>query len=338
MRPYPMKKTRASRRIIGARRRQAADSPGAAWVFPNRKSALDVSPEERDATYEAAWNRLGFGFALAYYDLLLSKPANDTAAEFVRRKIADAVHDPVVREKLTPRDFPIGARRPSVDSGYFQAFNLANVELADIRTSPIVEFIAGGIRTTAKTHELDMVIFATGFDAFTGSLLKPDIIGRNGVSLREKWSAGPVTQLGIAVAGFPNLFIVVGPGSPSLLSNVLVSTEEQLDWLERLVMYMSAHGLAQFEATQAAERAWVAAACRMMVPGNVLLFDAVVLQRQRDSRQTTGLDALSGGVRGYREIAQSDARRKATRDSALAHAAHPRPQPRPPRSRTYEPL
>jgi cyclohexanone monooxygenase len=133
-----------------------------------------------------------------------------------------------VRDKLLPKNHAFAARRPSVDSGYFQAFNRDNVELADVRESPIVEFTSDGIRTTTKLHELDMIIFATGFDVFTGSLFKPDIIGRNGMTLKKKWSDGPVTHLGVGVSDFPNMFIVVGPGSPSLLSNVMVSTEEQI--------------------------------------------------------------------------------------------------------------
>lgn len=283
------------------RRQQAANSPSGLGFIPNRKSALEVSAEEREQTYEAAWNRLGFGFALAYHDLLRSKAANDTAAEFVRRKIAAAVNDPIVREKLTPKGFPFGARRPSVDSGYFQAFNRDNVELADIREHPIVAFTPTGIRTTAGLHELDMVIFATGFDAFTGSLLKPEIVGRGGLTLRQKWSAGPVTQLGVAVADFPNLFIVVGPGSPSLLSNVLVSTEEQLDWLATLVRHMDDEGLIEFEPTHDAERAWVA---HVNERANETLYPST--PSYYNGSEIAGKPLVfmpySGGVRGYRRI------------------------------------
>lgn len=284
-----------------ARRHQAANSPSGLGFMPNRKSALEATPAEREATYEAAWNRLGFGFALAYHDILLSKPANDTAADFVRRKISELVADPVVREKLTPRDFPYGARRPSVDSGYFQAFNRDNVELADLRESPIVEFTAAGIRTTAKVHELDTVIFATGFDAFTGSLLKPEIVGRGSLTLKEKWSAGPITQLGVAVADFPNLFIVVGPGSPSLLSNVLVSTEEQLDWLAILLERMDRQGMIEFEATHEAEQSWVAhvneRAKETLYPMTPSYYNGSEI-----AGKPQVFMPYSGGVRGYRRI------------------------------------
>jgi cyclohexanone monooxygenase len=167
-----------------------------------------------------------------------------------------------------------------------------------------VEFHGNGIRTTAKFHELDMVIFATGFDAFTGSLLKPDIIGRKQMSLREKWSAGPVTQLGVAVSGFPNLFIVVGPGSPSLLSNVLVSTEEQIDWLAQLLTYMSQNGLVEFEATETAEQAWVAhvneRAKETLYPTTASYYNGSEVPGKPQVFMP-----YSGGVRGYRRILEN---------------------------------
>lgn len=238
------------------RRRQAANSPSGLGFPVNRKSALDDPPEVREQVYEAAWNRLGFGFALAYHDILLSKPANDTAADFIRRKMAEIIPDPVLRQKLTPTDHAFGARRPSVDGGYFQTFSRPNVELADMREFPILEFTEKGIRTADKEHEFDLIIFATGFDVFTGSLFKPTIAGRGGLTLKQKWADGPITHLGIAVNDFPNMFIVVGPGSPSLLSNVLVSTEEQLDWLATLIEKMRKEGICEFEVTREAELAW----------------------------------------------------------------------------------
>ena len=240
-----------------ARRQQALNSPTGLGFKPNRQSALDVDEAEREKVYEAAYHRLGFGFALAYHDILLSKPANDTAAEFLRRKIGERIEDPKTREKLIPKDHAFAARRPSVDSGYFEAFNRDNVELADVRAHPIVEFTPEGLRTEDKLHKLDMVIFATGFDAFTGSLLKPDIRGRNGNLLRDKWAAGPITQLGIGVADFPNLLIVVGPGSPSLLSNVMVSIEEQTDWMADMIEAADDRGIVEIEAEPEAEAAWV---------------------------------------------------------------------------------
>ena len=286
-----------------ARREQAWNSPTGLGFMPNRQSALDVSPEEREKVYEAAWNRYGFGFALAYYDILLSKPANDTAAEFIRRKIGAVINDPVVRDKLTPKGHPFAARRPSVDSGYFQAFNRDNVELADLRESPIVEFTAEGIRTTAKAHAFDIIIFATGFDAFTGSLLKPEIVGRGGNTLKAKWSAGPVTQLGVSVADFPNMLIVVGPGSPSLLSNVMVSTEEQIDWLAALIRKMDAEHLVEFEADPQAEREWVQHVNDRAKETLYLTADSYYNGAEVAGKPRVFMP-YSGGVRGYRRILQ----------------------------------
>ena len=287
-----------------ARREQAWNSPSGLGFMPNKQSALQATPQEREQVYEAAWNRLGFGFALAYYDILLDQAANDTAADFIRRKIAAVVEDPGVRDKLTPKGHPFGARRPSVDSGYFQAFNRANVELADVRESPIVEFTTTGLRTQAKHHELDMVIFATGFDAFTGSLLKPEIVGRGGMTLKEKWAQGPVTQLGVAVADFPNLFIVVGPGSPSLLSNVLVSTEEQIDWLAQLLRHMDDTDALEFEATHAAERDWVAHVNQRARETLYLSTDSYYNGAEVAGKPRVFMP-YSGGVRGYRRLLQN---------------------------------
>ena len=285
------------------RREQAWNSPTGLGFKPNKQSALDVSQEERDKVYEAAWNRLGYGFALSYFDILLSKPANDTAAEFIRKKIASVINDPLVREKLVPKGHAFAARRPSVDSGYFQAFNRDNVELADVRESPIVEFTSDGIRTTAKAHAFDMIIFATGFDAFTGSLLKPNIVGRAGRTLREKWSAGPITQLGVSVSEFPNMLIVVGPGSPSLLSNVMVSTEEQIDWLAELIRHMDSHQIVEFEAESDAEISWVAHVNERAKETLYMTADSYYNGAEVAGKPKVFMP-YSGGVRGYRRILQ----------------------------------
>ena len=284
-----------------ARREQAWNSPSGLGFMPSKQSALDASPEEREKVYEAAYHRLGFGFALAYFDILLSKPANDTAADFVRKKIGALIDDPKLRDKLVPMDHAFASRRPSVDSGYFQSFNRSNVELADMRESPIVEFTPEGIRTTTKSHQFDLIIFATGFDAFTGSLLKPQIVGRGGITLRDKWANGPVTQLGVSVADFPNMLIVVGPGSPSLLSNVLVSSEQQIDWLAKLIAKMDSEKLAEFEATPEAVAKWVAhvnerAKETLYLTANSYYNGAEVAGKPRVFMP------YSGGVRGYRRI------------------------------------
>ena len=283
------------------RRARARQSPTGLGFIPNRTSALQASAEEREQVYEAAWNRLGFGFALAYYDILLNQAANDTAAEFIRKKIRARVNDPVVREKLTTKGHPFAPRRPSVDSGYFEAFNRPNVELADVRESPILEFTPTGVRTAVKHHDLDVIIFATGFDAFTGSLLKPDIIGRHGVTLREKWAAGPITQLGVSVNGFPNLLIVVGPGSPSLLSNVMVSIEEQIDWLATLLNTMDDRGIIEYEADAQAEIDWVRHVNERARETLYLATDSYYNGAEIAGKPRVFMP-YSGGIRGYRRL------------------------------------
>jgi cation diffusion facilitator CzcD-associated flavoprotein CzcO len=239
------------------RRERARNSPTGLGFPANRQSALDATPDERRAVYEAAWKTLGFGFALAYFDILLDRRANDTAADFIREKIALAVHDPQTAEKLSPRDFPFAAKRPSVDSGYFETFNRDDVELVDITAHPLVEATPTGVVTEAGEHPLDMIVFATGFDALTGSLLRLNITGRARQSLRDKWKGGPLTYLGLGVSGFPNMFIICGPGSPSLLSNVLLSTEQHVDWITDLLRYLREHDLTEVEATADAESRWV---------------------------------------------------------------------------------
>jgi cation diffusion facilitator CzcD-associated flavoprotein CzcO len=302
--PLTDEEDRSVKAHYAERRAQARKSPTGLGFKPNRVSALDASPEEREVVYEAAWNRLGFGFALAYYDLLLSKAANDTAAEFVCRKIAEKISDPAQREKLVPSGHPFAARRPSVDCGYFEAFSRDSVELADVRESPITAFTRDGIRTAAKEHALDVIIFATGFDVFTGSLLKPDITGLGGVTLREKWADGPMTHLGVAVSGFPNMLIVAGPGSPSLLSNVLLSIEEQIDWFGGLLRYLEERRIDAFDIDPQAERDWVAhvnerAAQTIYMSTNSYYNGSEVAGKPKVFMP------YSGGVRGYRRILET---------------------------------
>lgn len=290
----------------GARRAQAANSPSGLGFVPNKKSALEATPAEREAVYEAAWNRLGFGFALSYHDILTSQAANDTASDFIRRKIGAIIKDPEVRESLMPRDFPFGSRRPSVDGGYFQAFNRDNVTLVNLRKTPIQEFTPTGIRTSAGEIPLDMVIFATGFDAFTGSLLRPRIVGRGGKTLQEKWQHGPITELGIAVPDFPNLFIVVGPGSPSLLSNVLVSTEEQIDWLVTLIEWMRREGWSEYEASELAATRW-GEHVQNRARETLYLSTPSFYNGAEVPGKPRVFMPYSGGVRDYRRILQKEA-------------------------------
>jgi cation diffusion facilitator CzcD-associated flavoprotein CzcO len=221
------------------------------------KSALEVSPEERETEYEQRWRHGGAAIYGAYPDVFVNKNANNTAAEFVHRKIRGIVRDPAVAEKLLPRDYPLGTKRICVDTGYYETFNRENVTLIDTRSTPIKEITATGLQTAETEYKLDSIVFATGFDAFTGALLNIDIRGRAGIRLKEKWSAGPLTYLGIMVAGFPNLFMITGPGSPSVLGNMVVSIEQHVDWIADCLVYVREHRFINIEANVDAENAWV---------------------------------------------------------------------------------
>jgi cyclohexanone monooxygenase len=221
------------------------------------KSALEVLPEEREAEYEQRWHLGGLAMSGAFADLFVNQDANETAAEFVRAKIRDVVRDPAVAEKLLPRDYPFGTKRSCVDTGYYETFNRDNVTLVNTRSTPIEEITATGLRTSETEYELDILIFATGFDAMTGALRNIDVRGRAGFSLSDKWSAGPRTYLGLMVAGFPNFFMITGPGSPSVFSNMVVSIEQHVDWIAECLSYVREHQFSDIEPTLNAENAWV---------------------------------------------------------------------------------
>ncbi|MBV9521436.1 MAG: NAD(P)/FAD-dependent oxidoreductase [Alphaproteobacteria bacterium] len=221
------------------------------------RSAFDLTPLEREAVYEAAWEKGGLQFRAAFRDLLVDKAANDTAAAFIRAKIAQIVKDPATAAVLADIDHPFAAKRPPIDTGYFETFNRENVALVDLRKAPIECITLTGIRTQTRSFDLDIIVFATGFDAMTGPLLRMDIRGRDGISLKDAWSAGPRSYLGLQVAGFPNLFTVTGPGSPSVLCNMPVAIEQHVEWITDCIAYLRRKGLERIEArTEAADR-WV---------------------------------------------------------------------------------
>ncbi len=225
--------------------------------MPDR-GALDDGDNERRSKYEARWNRGGLTFMSVYNNLAIDKAANDTAADFVREKIAEVVNDPQTAKLLQPDNHPIGSKRICIDTDYYATFNRPNVTLVDIRSSPIEEVTANAVRTGAKDYEVDALVLATGFDAMTGSVAKIDIRGRDGQTLNQKWAEGPKTYLGLMSAGFPNLFVITGPGSPSVLSNMIVSIEQHVDWISDCIAYMRNRGLDAVEANRDAEDKWVA--------------------------------------------------------------------------------
>jgi cyclohexanone monooxygenase len=212
----------------------------------------------RRAKYEQRWAYGGLTFMLAYNNLILDKAANDTAADFVRAKIAEIVKDPETAKRLQPDNHPIGSKRICIDTDYYATFNRPNVTLIDIREDGIDEILDHAVRAGGKDYEVDALVLATGFDAMTGSIARIDIRGRGGQLLKEKWAEGPKTYLGLMSAGFPNLFLITGPGSPSVLSNMIVSIEQHVDWITDCLVFMRKGGFETIEASQEAQDRWVA--------------------------------------------------------------------------------
>jgi cyclohexanone monooxygenase len=241
---------------LRARNRMMPTGFGSRTKFPVM-SALEAAEHERRLEYEERWERGGFGFLAAYTDLTIDRGSNDTAAEFVREKIRGIVEDPAVAAVLTPSQV-IGCKRLCLDSGYFETFNRPNVRLVDIAAEPIEAITPTGVTVGGEEHELDCLVFATGFDAMTGTLLSMDIKGRAGLTLGEAWHAGPRTYLGLGVPGFPNLFVITGPGSPSVLTNMVVSIEQHVDWITDCLEHLRAEGIETIEAEEEAAARWVA--------------------------------------------------------------------------------
>jgi cyclohexanone monooxygenase len=227
-------------------------------IPPGEQSALELSDEEVRRTLQERWEQGGgMPVLLSFRDFLVDERANAKAAEFVRSKIRETVRDQAVAEMLLPREYPIGAKRLCQDEGYFETFNRDDVTLVDIRSAPIEEITPAGIRAAGGEYELDVIVFATGFDALTGALLAIDIRGRDNLTLAEAWANGPRSYLGLAVAGFPNLFTVTGPGSPSVLSNMVVSIEQHVDWIADCIADLRDRGVDRIEATPEAQEAWM---------------------------------------------------------------------------------
>jgi cation diffusion facilitator CzcD-associated flavoprotein CzcO len=221
------------------------------------RAALSVSEQERQRIFAEAWERGGFRLGTTFNDLLLDLEANETASEFLRARIRERVSDPAVAELLSPRDHPFFTKRPPLENGYYETFNRDNVTLVNVRSSPIREITPTGVRTADAEYEVDSIVYATGFDAMTGTLFKLGIRGRGGLDLRQKWAQGPRTYLGLATHGFPNLFLITGPQSPSVLSNMPVSIEQHVDWVTDCLRHLRDTGRDTIEPLPAAEDDWV---------------------------------------------------------------------------------
>lgn len=220
------------------------------------QSVLDVPSEEREQELERRWQYGGFALLTAFSDIIIDKESNDTVAEFVRNKIREKVDDPAIANLLAPTNHPFGTKRPCVDIEYYETYNRENVTLVNMENKQIEEIIKHGLRTSKSEYLLDALVFATGFDAMTGALFAIDIRGKDNQSLKEKWSVGPRTYLGLMTAGFPNLYTITGPGSPSVLSNMIISIEQHVEWITDVIKHMLTQGVLTMEASIEAEDGW----------------------------------------------------------------------------------
>ena len=253
LRPEEVRRWKANYQAL---REKCRRSPFGDVYDQAEKSVFDVSAEEGRRMLEEAWTKGSFAFITIFKDILTNQAANDVVVAFVNRKIREAIKDPAVAELLCPKDVPIGAKRLCIDTGYYETFNRANVRLVDLKENPIREIRVDGLVAGEESFALDAIVFATGFDAMTGALFAIDLRGRGGVALKDKWVEGPRTYLGLAVAGFPNLFIVAGPGSPSVVTNMVLSIEQHVDWITDCVAFLRRRGLESIEATPESEIAW----------------------------------------------------------------------------------
>jgi cyclohexanone monooxygenase len=254
-----LEKERAHKAQYPKRRRAAFDTPfGIAGYPPPVKSALEAPGEERRRAYEAKWAEGGsISFLYSFTDLLVNNESNETAAEFARQKIRATVKDPKTAELLCPNDHPIGTKRLILDTEYYETYNRDNVTLVDVRSKPIKEITPTGLRTADAEYALDTIVFATGFDAMTGAMKEIGIHTDAGMTIGEKWAHGPHTYLGIMIAGFPNLFMITGPQSPGVKSQMILACEQHVDWIADCMQYLRDHAFSRIEAEEDAEDAWV---------------------------------------------------------------------------------
>lgn len=284
-------------------RDEAAGFTGSSVVI--EEMALETPEAERTAEFDRRWNYGGLRFMASYPDIGIVMEANDTAAEFIRAKIRERVNDPKVAELLCPTGYPAGAKRLCVDTDYFETYNREHVHLVDLKTTPIERITATGVQTTDRAFEYDAIVYATGFDAMTGTLDKIAITGRGGRTLKSKWQDGAETYLGLMSEGFPNLFLVTGPQSPSVISNMIVSIEQHVDWITDCIKDV---GDGWIEPMREAEKSWVAHTNFM---ANLTVYpyaDSWYMGANIPGKPRIFM-AYLGGVPGYRAICE-DSRAK----------------------------
>ncbi len=281
--------------------REAARNSAVGGTRPqSTRGFFTCTPAQRLTLLEDAWKNGGLAMLGTFSDLLVNEEANEQVAEFVRGKISEVVKDPVTAEKLKPRGYPIFARRPCLDSSYYETYNQPNVHLVDLYEQPIVEITESGVRTEQGEYELDMLILATGYDGLTGALTAFDVVGRDGQTVNQKWKDGASTYLGLMMAGFPNLFMTTGPTGPAALANIIRISENDVDWIADLMVHMKNNGQAVVEVKPEAEQAW------MTLVGN--LAQRSLLRKAKTwylgtnvKDKPQGLTLFTGGFLKYRE-------------------------------------
>ncbi len=265
---------------------------------------FSLPPDQRKDLMEDSWKRGGHAFLGTFSDLMTNPEANEQVAEFVRGKISDVVKDPLTAEKLKPRGYPIFARRPCLDTNYYESFNLPHVHLVDCNEEPIERLTEGGVKTRAREIELDVLILATGYDGLTGAMLAFDIVGRNGARLRDKWRDGPRSYLGLAMAGFPNLFMMCGANGPSALANIITLNEQNGDWICDVIAHMGRAGLNTVEATVQAEDDWMETV-RSLAKLTLMSKASTWYTGTNVEGKARGLTMYAGGYRPYRETCEA---------------------------------
>ena len=257
-RPIDEAEREAVKRDYPRRREESRRSVAGMPLTPGTSLVMEAPPAEREAVFRKGWETTPFVLTSTYTDLMVEREANDLVAEFARARIREKVKDPAIARRLLPTNYPIGTKRLCLDTGYFETFNQAHVRLIDAADAPITRIEPDGVRAGGEVLRFDAIVLATGFDAMSGALLAPDIRGRNGLTLRRKWEGGPTTYLGLMTAGFPNMFMITGPGSPSVLTNMVASIEQHVDWIVDCLAELDSKGAQEIEPTQAAEDEWVA--------------------------------------------------------------------------------
>lgn len=285
-------------------REVARNSPAGGLRPASTRAFFSVRPEERQSLLEDAWQRGGLAMLGTFSDLLFNEEANEQVAEFIRGKIGEVVKDPATAEALKPRGYPVFARRPCLDSSYYETYNLPHVHLVDLTKEPIIEITERGVRVGSggamREIELDMLILATGYDGLTGALTAFDVVGKRGETVNQKWKDGAYSYMGLMLAGFPNLFMTTGPTGPAALANIVRISENDVDWIAALMTHMDHHGLASVEPTQAAEDAWMELV-RTMAQRTLLSKAKTWYVGANVAGKAQGLTLYTGGFPRYRE-------------------------------------